>query len=123
MKPYKDLSIIDKAELLHQWFPNEMNHFISFAEKIARNTIKKEGNIKKPWHSKKLDPILWHTEANVLLEKIDKHRQSLVEDSTFFANKVFKGYLDFFPEHCLLEYTLISPNQKMIDAIEFLFQL
>lgn len=123
MKPYIDLTTIEKAQLLHQWFPDDINHFLSFAEKIAIDTIKREGKIPDTWHNNKVDPILWYREADVLLDKINTNRERLVKDSAFFSSTIFKGYLDFFPHHCLLEYTLYSPNQKMIDAIEFLFLL
>lgn len=123
MKPYKELTTIAKARLLHQLFPDDINNFLSFAEKIAIETIKKDGKISHTWNTTKVDPTLWYKEADVLLEKISNSRERLVKDSAFFSSTIFKGYLDFFPLHCLFEYTVYSPNQKMIDAIEFLFQI
>jgi hypothetical protein len=122
MKTYKELNQIEKAQLLHQWFPGEINHFLSFAQEVARDILSKPGSVPEGWKRRKIDAVLWAAEAEILLKKIEDTRERLIKDSAFFSVTLFKWFLDFFPHYCLLEYTVISPNQKMMDAIQFLFE-
>ena len=117
MKPFKELNSMDKAQLLHNLFPDDINHLLTFLEDSASMILNDPSLMPEDWN-RKIDLTKWREEATLLKEKINQHREQMVKDSEYFATTLFKGYLDFFPLQCLKDYTLITPNQKLADAIE-----
>jgi hypothetical protein len=122
MKPFKEMNSIDKGKLLHQLFPDDINHLLTFIEDSANMIINDPALMPETWN-RNIQLIDWLEQADDTKEKIKQHREQMVKSSHFFASTLFKGYLDFFPVQCLKDYTLLTPNQKVADAIEFLFEL
>ena len=121
MKSFKEMNGIDKAQLLHALFPEDVNHLLTFFEDSASMILNSPSLMPQDWN-RKIDLAAWQQEAATLQQKINRHREQMVKDSGYFAATLFKGYLDFFPLQCLRDYTLITPNQKLADAIELLFE-
>lgn len=121
MKPLKDMNNTDKAKLIHAFFPDDINHMLTFFQDTASLILNSPSLMPEDWN-RKIDLSLWQHEAAALMEKINQSRTKMIADADFFATTLFKGYLDFFPLQCLKDYTLLSPNQKLIETIELLFE-
>lgn len=115
------MNSIDKAQLIHALFPDDINHMLTFFEDTASMILNSPSLMPEDWN-RKIELAAWQKEAEALKQKIIQHREQMVKDSGFFAATLFKGYLDFFPLQCLRDYTLLTPNQKLADAIELLFE-
>ena len=122
MRPLKDLTNVDKAKLLHQLFPDDINHMLTFLVDSANMILNNPTLMPQDWNHK-IALTTWQEQAGILKEKINEHRAQMLKESDCFAAALFKGYLDFFPIQCLKDYTLLTPHQKLADAIELFFDL
>ncbi|QEC69362.1 hypothetical protein FRZ67_19375 [Panacibacter ginsenosidivorans] len=121
MKSFKEMNNIDKAQLIHALFPDDINHMLTFFEDSASMILNSPSLMPEEWN-RKIDLAVWQKEAETVQQKINEYRGKMVQDGSYFAATLFKGYLDFFPLQCLRDYTLLTPNQKLADAIELLFE-
>lgn len=116
------MNTIDKGKLLHELFPDDINHMLTFIEDSASMIINDSSLMPADWN-RKISLPEWMAQAKTMKEKIIQHRETMVRNSNCFATILFRGYLDFFPVQCLIDYCLITPNQKVADAIQMLFEL
>jgi hypothetical protein len=123
MKPLKHWNNEEKAELLHQLFPDQIRRFVSYVEETANVIISAPERVKDQWGSKTISAEVWIKLAKEINEIIVHSKDRLVANSDHFASQLFQAYKGIFLIQCLQDYITICPNSKFNKAIELLFDV
>ena len=123
MKPLTQLTNTDKAELLHQLFPDEIPQLLQFVQGLCEAIQENEETYLQKWDNGLFGFGFWLNQLREVESKIKKYDKRLHSDSQLFAEQLFDGFLDMYMVHCLTIYTTTRqhPNQKFIIAINLLF--
>jgi hypothetical protein len=122
MKSFDQLTIRDKAQQLHEWFPNETKELITFIQGTAKG-IANDSNKAKPEALKQMfsakELKLLAVEAGKLT---DTFYNLMVGNSKFFAEQLFKeGDLAVFCIDCIKQFVRIRPESKFAEAVHLFF--
>ena len=78
MKPFKELTNIDKAKLLHELFPGDINHMLTFIEDSASMILNDPSLMPENWNHK-IPLTEWIKQAQIIKEKIElKKRDPII---------------------------------------------
>jgi hypothetical protein len=125
MRPLKNMSIVDKAKVLHKLFPEDIIAFIVFEKFVAMAFQRDKESYRQNWHSKenRFNFDYWLTLVDDAKTRIERHEKEMAKESHFFAEQLFDGFTAHFSIYCLERFTASDKchNQKIIQAIELLF--
>ncbi len=123
MKPFKYLTNVEKAGMLHELFPQEIPALLEYTNKVA---VILKGNVDMV-RNHHLNGFLtandWLSLAGEAQNKIDQYGKRLHTNSGLFADQLFDGHLAFYMMLCLNLYTTTRKhsNRKLVLAIDLLF--
>jgi len=122
MKRFDQLTIADKAQQLHEWFPNETKELIAFIQGTAKNIANDTGKADPEallhlFSSKQLK--LLAVEAGKLT---DTFYDLMVNNSKFFAEQLFsENNLANFSVDCIKQFVRIRPDSTFAEAVQLFF--
>jgi len=111
MQPLNNLTHVEKAKLLFQFFPSEIPAFIVFEKWLAEKLILDKKTIEMEW-GRENSPFtfpFWLSLAEDTVKRIEKNDTTLAQSSNRFADQLFDGYNAFFSIHCL---NVFAKSQK-----------
>lgn len=124
MKQLNLLTSPERAALLHQLFPDEINAFVAFlheyAEQIRNNStafMEKHGEYL-PFKAE-----LWIALADDMCKRIPANGTLLIKNHRRFADQLFDGLTALFTIQAMQEYAAACDNSHFILAMELLFRI
>lgn len=123
MKALKHFSNVDKAELLHGLFPDEISALLEFTKGMCATVSEDQHLGRQHWQNPIIGFDDWLRLAARVEGNIDHYGTTLHENGKLFGQALFRGNLNLFTAYCLLNYTTIRqhPNPKFIKAADLLF--
>lgn len=123
MKPFSELTIEDKAMLLHILFPGQIRSFILFSELHINKLLDDPQAFFESWDTEaaSITSDKWIEVLKEMNVCIHKKVDSLSKDPSRFIELFTKGYMLTVFFECLKEYMSICIDNRLVSAIEFLF--
>jgi hypothetical protein len=124
MRRFQNMSVVDKAKLLHKLFPDEIIAFIVFEKFTATAFQRDKESHRKNWTAEKdFQFDFWLSIVDDAAERIHRYELELTKRSSLFADQLFDGYTYFFTLSCLEKFIQSDKcnSKKMAEAIRFLF--
>lgn len=125
MKPIDKLNNMERAKLLHQFFPQEIPELIVFTLSMSETIEEDKARIMERWKHLGMS-------ANILLQlsasvrgSILKYGDELSVSSMLFAKELFLGYRAHFMIYCLEQFTVTRqhPNKRFAQQVAVFFDL
>ena len=125
LEPFSNLTLSDKALLLHTLFPNQIAELIQFIQghiamhsyALAKTLINIDGGTSGISENKFLEIV------ELLSEKVNKDFSQLASNAQTFAETFTKGFNQFVFLECLDEFTVHCTDDDLRHGIQFLFDL
>lgn len=123
MKPLVKFNNVEKAQLLHSLFPQEMPGLLKFIAASAQTIVEEQEQQRKNWK----DPIfsfdLWLSLAIQVQQAITKYGRQMEKSKRLFSDQLFDGYNAMFTINSIVGYTTIRrhPNAKFSQAVDLIF--
>lgn len=123
MKPLEDLINVEKARLLHEWFPQEIPALLTFTYNMCLTLLEDEQKVRSQWQNGLLTVDAWLSFIRAAKDRIDKNEKKLQTQSDLFADELFEGFIAVYMVHCITLYTTVQrhPNPKFMLAVNLLF--
>lgn len=120
--PLTQLTNVDKAELLHQLFPEEIPALLDFIRGMCQSIKEDEARNRAAWDGGFMSFDYWLHLLNQSEEVIASKEQSMIKSSRVFADQLFSGYTALYVNHCISLYTRVKqhPNPKFTLAVELI---
>lgn len=123
MKPLADFNSVEKAKLLHELFPDEIQQVVAYVEECTKVFTDKPDQVKDNWGDNIFSADAWIALAKEVQGRIKRNRKEMIKGSRRFADQLFDGYAAMFTTHCLGNYLMRTKNSRFKKAIELLFDL
>jgi len=123
MKPFDELNIIDKARLLHELFPDQIQALIEFMLQTANEIITAPEKVKDNWGGKQFSADGWIELAKDTDRRIVRNFDALIKIKQRFSDQLFDGYTAMFTLQSMQDYLNTCKNSKFVEAIKFLFDV
>jgi len=114
---------VDKAGILHSWFPDEIPMIIDTIQGISESIVKNQAQERQTWTGGLLNFDFWLQLAKNAQTIISRYQKKLVTNRRLFTDQFFDGYQTIFTVHCLAEYAKLKrlENRELYLTIELLF--
>ncbi|MFP9097911.1 hypothetical protein ACLI09_02555 [Flavobacterium sp. RHBU_24] len=123
MKTLKQLTNVEKAGILHSWFPDEVPAFLETMKGICTAITENEEENRQKWQDGLFGFDFWKQLAAQAKKAIAQYGSKMPKNRRLFTDQLFDGYQAIFSVHCLTEYakTRQLENRKFFLAVELLF--
>jgi len=123
MKTLNKMTNVDKARLLHQWFPTQISSFVEFTEGMCKTIKQEEPLRRKKWTNGLISFDFWLHLVNNVQQAIQQYGSRLNVKSTLFADQLFDGYLAIYSAECLVQFanSIEADNKKFALAVNLFF--
>jgi hypothetical protein len=122
MKALHEMNNVDKAYLLAQLFPQEMENIVAALERKCAFLKANETKIRETWDNDFASFDMWQSLGNHIEGTIKKYNRNLYRSTRVFSDQLFDGYLAIFTNDCIVKYAATeSKNPKFGIAVELLF--
>jgi len=123
MKRLHQMTNVDKANALHQLFPQEIPALLDFITGMCEAIQQDKDRNRSNWDDGFMSFDYW---LSLILEteyRIKKFQNRMCESNKVFAEQLFDGFTAVFASHCITVYTSVKkhPNAKFTLAVELLF--
>ncbi len=105
MKKLEQMSNLDRAYLLANLFPDELQGLTEFIKKEADLFIKNRVQVYQQWTEKNIDADLWFRFIDNFQDSYSKNGTRLYRNKKTFRDQLFDGYDSLFTFHAILHYT------------------
>lgn len=125
MKILKQLDNVEKAKLLHAWFPDEMGGFLETMKGMCEEMLNNEAQLRANPQDGIFSIDLWLSLAKNAIELLKKYNNHLHKSNRVFSDHLFDGYQAMLSAHCLIAYakTRQLENRKFYLATDLLFDI
>lgn len=125
MKTLKQLINVEKAKLLHEWFPEEIPAFLDTMQGICEAIRQDEAHYRDHWQDGLMNFDFWLTLAGQAEGIIKQYRKRMYANQRLFADQLFDGYQAIFSIHCLSQYAMAKQleNRKFYLATDLFFNI
>lgn len=125
MKTLKQLINVEKAQLLHTWFPEEIPAFLDAMQGMCEAIRQDEAHYRDNWQDGLLGFDFWLTLAGQAEGIIKQYRKKMYGNKRLFADQLFDGYQAIFSAHCLTQYAITKQleNRKFYLATDLFFNI
>ena len=96
MKTFIELSVTDKAKLLHEWFPAEISELIQFSKELINTIVTDPGTITGYSVDLLHSTPFWSELVNNAKSTIEDNEIKLSTDSDYFSLMLFIHYHSIF---------------------------
>lgn len=123
LKKIKKMTIVERARMLHELFPDEIPGLINYVDGMCSTILEDTEANKELWKITVLPFNLWLEQLKAVQNEIHTYREKLHQKSTLFADLLFDGYRACFLIDCLRIYisTQKHSNWKFSAMLEILF--
>lgn len=123
MKPLTQLINLQKADILHHLFPDEIPALLDFIEGMAQAFRQDSEVNRRSWNNSRYSFTHWLQLAGEAESKISRLRRNLAASHYVFSEQLFTSELADFSIHCLIVYTTTRhhPDPKFTTAVDLLF--
>lgn len=101
MKTIHMLTNEDKAILMHQLFPGEIEALIQHMEALCKFIIDNQDLHRQKWDDGFMPFDFWLLQITKVQTAIIKDSQKLVKNARYFSEKLFSGMLATYSNHCI----------------------
>jgi hypothetical protein len=124
MRPINELNNEEKAVLLHQLLPGEIQRFLSHLQSFALMTVHDAEEVKQNWKRKRImiNAEQWIAFAQQVADCIKAQRKELTKNPEVFARELFRGGVMIFTVNYIPVYCGTCPY-RFRDGVKFLFDL
>ncbi len=96
---------LDRAYLLANLFPNELQGMTDFIKREADLFMDNREKVYAQWTEKNIDADLWFRFIANFLNSYDRNGTRLYRNKKTFRDQLFDGYDSLFTLHAILRYT------------------
>lgn len=124
MKPIEQMNNVDRAQLLHQLFPEEIPAFVDYVKRVCQ-TIKEDEATEQAKGTHGIVTFeFWLQLASDTERRIDRYGEQLHKRARLFADQLFDGQNALLMQYCLKLYTGTRKhgNQTFTDLARVLFK-
>lgn len=123
MKPLVHLNLVERAQLLHDLFPEEIPKLVEYIDGMCATIIEDQQQNRASWSDVIISFDSWLALAGEIRATVDKHGKNLYKRHSLFATELFGWTKALVSTHCLLVYitTKQQPNPKFKAMVEILF--
>jgi hypothetical protein len=123
MKTLRQLTNVEKAGILHSWFPQEIAPIVDAIQGMSESIVKNEAQEREIWTGGLLNFDFWLQLARNATTIIGTYQKKLHTNRRLFTDQLFDGYQAIFTVHCIVAYakTKRLENRELFLAIELLF--
>jgi flavorubredoxin len=123
MKPLMHLNLVERAQLLHDLFPEEIPKLVSYIDGMCAVIIEDQEQSRASWSNGLISFDGWLNLATEIQAIIKKHGKLLYKRHSLFATELFGWTKGLVSAHCLIVYVTTQqlPNPKFKAMIEILF--
>ena len=124
MKPIDKMNNVDKAQLLHQLFPEEIPAFVDYVKRVCEAIKEREAEEQAKGKYSVSTFEFWHDLVKDAERRIDRYGERLHKRSRLFADQLFDGQNALFARYCLELYvgTRKHENQAFTGMVRVLFR-
>lgn len=124
MKPLKEMNNVDKAQLLHLLFPDEILPFIDYVKQVCLTLQENESEKSDHPGHHGVDHNLWMLLINNTIFRINRHREQMLSKPRVFARYLYDGQNVMLMQYCFNLYTDVRrhKNQMFTDWVKLLFK-
>lgn len=101
MNAIHNLTNVDKALLMHQLFPGEMEALIQHMTFLSKYIIDNEQLHRENWENGLFSFDLWLSQITQVYSNLQKDSKRLIKDAKYFSEKLFSGMLATYSNHCI----------------------
>lgn len=125
MKTLKQLNNVEKARVLHAWFPDEIPALLDTIQGMSSAILENEAEHRAKWQEGLFTFDLWLQLAGQAEHIIKQYGKGLHKSSRVFSDQLFDSYQAIFTTHCLIAYakTRQLENRKFYLATDLLFNI
>ena len=125
MKTLKQLNSVEKAKILHTWFPDEIPAFLEAMESLCEAIRADEAHYREQWAEGLFTFDFWLTLLRQAEAVIQQYGKKLCNNPRLFAHQLFDGYQAIFSAHCLTRYAMTRQreNRKFYTATDLFFNI
>jgi hypothetical protein len=125
MKTLKQMNNVEKARVLHTWFPDEIPALLDTIAGMSRDIMDNVAQHRDTWQEGLFGFDFWLQLAGQAERIIKQYGKGLHKSSKVFSDQLFDHYQAFYTVHCLLAYarTQQLENRKFYLATDVLFDI
>lgn len=125
MKTLKQLNNVEKAWVLHAWFPDEIPAVLDTITGMSQALKENEAEHRANWQEGLFGFDFWLQLAGQAERIIKQYGKGLHKSSRVFSDQLFDHYQAIYTVHCLMAYakTRQLENRKFCLATELLFDI
>lgn len=125
MKTLKQMTNVEKARVLHAWFPDEIPALLDTIAGMSREIIDNEAQHPATWQDGLFGFGLWLQFAGQAERIIKQYGKGLHKSNKVFSDQLFDHYQAIYTTHCLIAYakTRQLANRKFYLATDLLFDI
>jgi hypothetical protein len=125
MKTLKQMNSVEKARVLHTWFPEEIPALLDTIQGMSREIIENEAEQRINWQGGLFGFDFWLQLAGQAERIIKQYGKALHKSSRVFSDQPFDHYQAIYTTYCLIAYakTRQLDNRKFYLATDLLFDI
>ena len=123
MKSLERFDNIDRAKLLYELFPEEIEKLVLFIEGMCHSVLEDRTRTAQKWDNQIFSLELWLSWAEKVRDNIERYRDRLHRNKRLFTDQLFDGYIACFTNHCIEVYVSViaHPNDRFAHAVQMLY--
>lgn len=122
MKSVNQMNNVEKAKLLHQLLPDQMEAAIKTISEISTKIVDSEQELAEDWNNPILSLSMWVSLAKDNLTIIKKYDKQLIKSAAIFSDQLFDGYNAILSNHCIQQHVnKASSSSEYKAAIALLY--
>lgn len=125
MKELEKMSNVDKAELLHSLFPDEIPFVLDFIAEYSTQMIREFDIWSEHYDGHFITAEEWLEYTKTAREVIERYRGLMVIRKRVFADQLFDGMLSTYTNHCIAIYVTESKHKypSFLHAAHMLYDI
>lgn len=122
MKPIDRLNNVERAKILHQLFPEEINPVLVYMSKHTEYILANADHLRKEWSHGLINFEMWLQFAGITKCCLAKYGHRLNKTAALFADQLFDGLLALYTVDCIAKYAETeNAGPKFSKAVELFF--
>ncbi|MXN91116.1 hypothetical protein GR160_07720 [Flavobacterium sp. Sd200] len=125
MKTLKQMNNVEKARVLHTWFPDEIPALLETMQGMSETILQNEAQHRAGWEEGLFGFDFWLQLAGQAERIIQLYGKGLHKKGRLFSDQLFDHYQAIYTVHCLIAFakTRQLANRKFFLATDLLFDI
>jgi hypothetical protein len=121
---FDQLTLIDKTQCLHLYFPNEIPQLLDFIkDRIILFLTGNDNFDRYPLQHNNCTSQMWRELLSTLSSSLVSNSRRYKKNSRYFATELNKGYTRYFLSDCIQHYFTRTDNTDFIKGAAFYLNL